>query len=260
MGIVLGISMGFDQLTKEKEDGTLKHLLTCPVYRDTVLTGKVLGGMCVLFLTMFNVFALTIAMLLFYGIVLDANIFLRIVCFLLLSILYSVTFYIISLLASVVSKDSAMSVICTICLVTALVIFSIIAPMLSNGLAGLVSPQGSATSSASQVSDSQNYPGASDSARHTAQRNATAAQLHTIFSLVSPLSNFGGVGGIGASDVLLSTQKAASAFSLPGSPARTVEASVIDSLSYVWMKILAMVVEPVLILLACYLFFMRLDA
>jgi ABC-2 type transport system permease protein len=43
LGMVLGIAMGFDQITKEKESGSLKSVLSAPVYRDSLINGKALG-------------------------------------------------------------------------------------------------------------------------------------------------------------------------------------------------------------------------
>jgi ABC-2 type transport system permease protein len=43
IGMVLGIALGFDLITREKEEGSLKSLLSHPVYRDSVINGKTLG-------------------------------------------------------------------------------------------------------------------------------------------------------------------------------------------------------------------------
>ncbi|MDD4484349.1 MAG: ABC transporter permease subunit, partial [Methanoregula sp.] len=40
LGAILGIAMGFDLITKEKESKSLKILLSHPVYRDEVINGK----------------------------------------------------------------------------------------------------------------------------------------------------------------------------------------------------------------------------
>ncbi|MBA5942321.1 MAG: ABC transporter permease, partial [Methanophagales archaeon] len=44
LGAVLAIAMGFDVVTKEKQQRTLKTLLSHPVYRDEIINGKAIGG------------------------------------------------------------------------------------------------------------------------------------------------------------------------------------------------------------------------
>lgn len=44
VGAVLAIFLGFDAVSGEKENGTMKLLLSRPLYRDQLISGKLLGG------------------------------------------------------------------------------------------------------------------------------------------------------------------------------------------------------------------------
>jgi ABC-2 type transport system permease protein len=69
IGAILGIAMGFDLVTKEKESKSLKILLAHPVYRDQVINGKALGGIAAIALALGITMALSGAILLLSGIV-----------------------------------------------------------------------------------------------------------------------------------------------------------------------------------------------
>jgi ABC-2 type transport system permease protein len=69
MGAILGIAMGFDLVTKEKESKSLKILLAHPVYRDQVINGKALGGIAAIVLALGTTMVLSGAILLLSGIV-----------------------------------------------------------------------------------------------------------------------------------------------------------------------------------------------
>lgn len=69
IGAILGIAMGFDLITKEKESKSLKILLAHPVYRDQVINGKALGGIAAIALALGITMAISGAILLLSGIV-----------------------------------------------------------------------------------------------------------------------------------------------------------------------------------------------
>ena len=47
-GPIIGLSLGFDAINKEKTSGSLSVLLSQPIYRDSVLNGKFLAGIAAL--------------------------------------------------------------------------------------------------------------------------------------------------------------------------------------------------------------------
>jgi ABC-2 type transport system permease protein len=65
IGAILAIMLGYNSLIEEKESGSLKLLLSRPVYRDRLLAGKLLGGAAVIGLLLalvflFNLFLLVV--------------------------------------------------------------------------------------------------------------------------------------------------------------------------------------------------------
>ncbi len=52
MGMILSGAIGFDLISKEKEDGSLKTVLSSPIYRDALINGKAAGAIATLAITM----------------------------------------------------------------------------------------------------------------------------------------------------------------------------------------------------------------
>jgi len=106
IGVVLGIAMGFDLVTREKESKSLKSLLAYPVFRDEVINGKALGGVGAIALAMGVVLIVSVAIMALFGIVPNVDELLRILVFGVASFLLVFTFFALALLMSTVSKDS----------------------------------------------------------------------------------------------------------------------------------------------------------
>jgi ABC-2 type transport system permease protein len=109
--ILLAIALGFDLITREKEEGSLKSLLSHPVYRDSVINGKTLGAISVLVLAMGATLLITIAIMLFFGVVPSADDLLRIAAYYLMALLASLAFFAVAMAASTLAKNSSMSVL-----------------------------------------------------------------------------------------------------------------------------------------------------
>ena len=106
IGVVLGIAMGFDLVTREKESKSLKSLLAYPVFRDEVINGKALGGVGAIALAMGVVLVVSVAIMTLFGIVPNVDELLRVLVFGVTSFLLVFTFFALALLMSTVSKDS----------------------------------------------------------------------------------------------------------------------------------------------------------
>ncbi|WP_292365603.1 MULTISPECIES: ABC transporter permease [unclassified Methanoculleus] len=106
IGVVLGIAMGFDLVTREKESKSLKSLLAYPVFRDEVINGKALGGVGAIALAMGVVLIVSVAIMALFGIVPNLDELVRILVFGVASFLLVFTFFALALLMSTVSKDS----------------------------------------------------------------------------------------------------------------------------------------------------------
>lgn len=106
LGAVLGIAVGFDLISGEKEGHSLKMLLSHPVYRDEVITGKALGGIVTVAFAMAVALGIALALLLISGHMPSADESGFILIFGLVSFLYLTCGYAIALAMSVVADRS----------------------------------------------------------------------------------------------------------------------------------------------------------
>lgn len=109
--ILLAIALGFDLITREKEEGSLKSLLSHPVYRDSVINGKTLGAISVLTAAMGAAFLVTIAIILFFGVVPSLDELLRVTGYYVLALLICLAFFAVAMAASTLAKNSSMAVL-----------------------------------------------------------------------------------------------------------------------------------------------------
>ncbi|HUU74576.1 MAG TPA: ABC transporter permease subunit [Methanoregulaceae archaeon] len=114
IGGILGIAMGFDLITKEKESKSLKILLAHPVYRDQVINGKTLGGIAAIILTLGCTMAVSLAILLLFGIVPGLSELLPILVFYAATFLLIFSFFAIAILMSTLCEESGRSLVYTL--------------------------------------------------------------------------------------------------------------------------------------------------
>jgi ABC-2 type transport system permease protein len=114
IGGILGIAMGFDLVTKEKESRSLKILLAHPVYRDEVINGKALGGIAAILLSLGCVIAVSLGILLMFGIVPDTSDLLPILVFCAATFLFIFSYFAIALLMSTLCEESGRSLVYTL--------------------------------------------------------------------------------------------------------------------------------------------------
>lgn len=67
IGAILAIFLGYNSLIEERESGGLKLILSRPVFRDRLLTGKLLGGAAVIALLLALVFVFNLLLLVAVG-------------------------------------------------------------------------------------------------------------------------------------------------------------------------------------------------
>ncbi len=110
LGPLLGIALGFDAINSERNRGTLSRLMAQPIPRDYVINGKFVAALllnAVLFLSLgLLVMALGILVL---GIPPTFEEFARMVCFLLLCLVYIAFWLNLGILFSVVFRQAATS-------------------------------------------------------------------------------------------------------------------------------------------------------
>lgn len=110
LGPLLGISLGFDAINSEHNNGTLSRILAQPVPRDYILNAKFLGALYVISIMFFALGFLVIGFgLIAIGIPPTAEEFLRIVFFILLSIVYVAFWLNLSIFFSVRFRQPATS-------------------------------------------------------------------------------------------------------------------------------------------------------
>lgn len=129
VGGILGIAMGFDLVSKEKESKSLKILLSHPVYRDEVINGKALGGIAAVGCALLVVLVIALATLLVYGIVPDGNEIVLIIIFGLVSFLLIFSYFAVALFLSTALDESGSALIYTMIIFIAL---SALVPTLAN--------------------------------------------------------------------------------------------------------------------------------
>ncbi len=134
IGMVLAISMGFDLISKEKEEGSLKSLLSHPVYRDSIINGKTLGAFGVLALVLAATFMITMAIMLIYGVIPKVDDLMAIGAYFVFALLYCLVFFAIAMMTSTIAKSSSMSVM----YVLGIVIFLIVVSMFSYNITQLI--------------------------------------------------------------------------------------------------------------------------
>jgi len=107
IGAILAVILGYNSLIEEKESGGLKLLLSRPVFRDRLLTGKLLGGAAVIGLLLGLVFVFNLLLLVLVGgiwpTVGEVG---RLATFILMSFAYMLIFLTVSLMLSVKMRSA----------------------------------------------------------------------------------------------------------------------------------------------------------
>ena len=110
MAPILGIALAFDAISGERERGTLKVLLSRPIYREHVINGKIVSALALIGLTITVSSLLSIsASILLQGASVALDDVVRVLLFIVLSILFSFAYYSMSLFISTFSSRSSHS-------------------------------------------------------------------------------------------------------------------------------------------------------
>lgn len=110
VGAVMAIFLGFDGISRERQDGTLSLILTRPVFRDQLLHGKILGAAMIIASVLMITFVGNILLFsLITGVSPTLLEMLRLFLVILFGFLYLMSFYIASLFLSMQSFDSKFS-------------------------------------------------------------------------------------------------------------------------------------------------------
>ena len=108
IGAVVAIFLGFESFSGERNNGTLKLIAARPVYRDQIVTGKLLGGGMVIgvllgIILVFNLVLFVVAS----GMTPGINEIIRLLSFFVLAFVYMMVFYTATMYVSLKTNDSA---------------------------------------------------------------------------------------------------------------------------------------------------------
>ena len=129
IGAILAITLGYNALTEEKLSGGLKLILSRPIYRDQLLTGKLLGLGAVIAALLALVFVFNVALLaLISGAIPTLAEILRLLTFIGISLVYMSIFLTLSLMLSVKMENGS-----TVFLISLVVwmVFSFVIPQMA---------------------------------------------------------------------------------------------------------------------------------
>jgi ABC-2 type transport system permease protein len=135
---LLGIAFGFDAINAERAQGTLPRLVAQPIYRDDVINGKFAAGLAAIALTLVAMMLLVAGIgLLRLGIVPTLSEVVRMVVWLLVTVLYVGLWLAFATLCSVLVRRAATSALLAIGVWLALTLFGV---LLAQLVAGIISP------------------------------------------------------------------------------------------------------------------------
>ncbi len=196
LGGILGILMGFDLLTKEKESGTLRTLLSHPVFRDEVINGKALGALLAMALVVFLTVIVAFGVLIALGFIPNVADVVTILKFGAITLVYFFTFFSIGLFASAMAKSTATA------LMIALGVFIVLAVILpffgfivADALAG-EPPKPPKTEVVYKIGDGQRPTPIEEDPRWEEYRRQMDEYVKrrqavmSVFTLLSPTSNY----------------------------------------------------------------------
>lgn len=235
IGAIIGIAIGFDAISGERERRTLGFLLTQPIYRDTIINGKFLGY------ALLVCFVVGTSSLFAMGVILSmAEVYpnldemLRVLIFFTLTFLYILTFVVISVFFSILLKINVDSLLASISL---FIIFTILISTVSESVASTVVPFHSYAYTFSYTGE--DWEKAWDAYNNVKEK----------FSYLSPSENF-----VSANYVILDPYFEKSKKEGFG---KQIKHPISESLSMVWSNIVAILVVFVLFFISSYVVFLR---
>jgi len=114
-GPLIGIFLGFDSINRERVSRTLSKLLSQPIYRDSVINAKFLAGVAIIAIVLVAIVLIISGLgIRLIGVVPGSEEVLRLVIYLIASILYIAFWLGISILFSVVFRSTATSALASL--------------------------------------------------------------------------------------------------------------------------------------------------
>ena len=134
IGPFIGLILGFDSINAEKNSGTLNRLVSQPIYRDSIIIGKFLASMTLIAVMVLSTgIAVGCAGFLTSGIKPTGEELVRVLIFLIYTVIYICFWLAMALLFSVFTRHAATSALASIALWLFFAIFmSLLAGILAN--------------------------------------------------------------------------------------------------------------------------------
>ncbi len=232
---LVGIAFGFDAINGERSQGTLPRLLAQPIHRDDVVNGKFVAGLAVIATTVVSLTALIAAVGIFrLGITPRLEDVVRLVAWVVASLVYVGFWLAFATLCSVVFRRAATSALVAIGLWLLVTVF---ATFLVSAIAGIVAPATATSSVDDQVANANWSQFLSSLSPSTLYQQATVVLLNPAVRTVG---------------VVLPSQ--AEQLQSAGLPSIL---SIDQSLLLVWPQLVAIVGLTVACFAAAYVLFMR---
>ncbi len=232
LGPIVGIMLGFDAINEELAQGTLNRLAAQPIYRDTIINAKFLGGAAAVFLTVFSIGGLMTGVgLIATGLIPSGEQVARLLIFLLMTVLYICMWMAVAEFFSVVCRHAATAALACIAIWLFLTMFQ---SLVASGIAGMIYPT---SGMASQANVLKNY------------------QLQTSLCRISPYYLFSEITSILMNPNVHSTNIVSILQNQEGAIASYLTLG--QSLLQIWPHIVVMIALTVVAFAAAYIAFMR---
>ena len=142
---IIGIALGFDAINEEKNNGTMGRLLSQPIFRDAVINGKFLAGVATIAIMLVSILLLVAGVgISMIGVPPSSEEVIRLMAFLVSSIIYGAFWLGLAILFSVFFRRVATSALASIAV---WLFFFFFMSMLVEVLANVVAPVGETVAS-----------------------------------------------------------------------------------------------------------------
>ncbi|MEM3826521.1 MAG: ABC transporter permease subunit [Nitrososphaeria archaeon] len=247
---IVGLALGFDVISGEREKGTLKIVLAQPIYRDMVFNGKFIAAflsvsLAVLVSSVVNVGIAIVAL----GISPPPEDVVRLIIFMIFSILFAMTYYAISAFLSTATRRSSQSIIVGVILWAVFVfIIPVIASLVASALVPVsFTPQNITRSNATTFRPPEMQ-------QYTSQM-AARAQISSLINSFTPNYHFTSI-----AHYVLGVYAGAGTIAggrIPTAPSSSASTSLVMNLFSAWPNILVLTTLTIVLFIASYTLFIR---
>ena len=258
---ILAIAIGFNLISGEKESGSLKSLLSHPVFRDTIINGKALGGMGALGFAMLVMTLLSIGILMMLGIMPTGDEFVRILVFMGFTLLFMFSFFAIALMCSTIAKNSTRAITYTLVI---FIVISFIMPIAGSFVGMHLAGEMPEYPGMARQEINESEGGVSEEEQERIQEEFQewwdkVIGVQEMFSIGDPKSNYEKVSSAVLNPGFQSSTVSFGSSSTTMITGSRAETSIFEALGMVWKNLLVLLVFPVIMFAIAYVKFMRMD-